>query len=164
MKENMPTKAPRPVPEGMHTVTPHLWFTGNCREAVEFYQKAFGAEATSPVVPSPDGKSVMHAMIKIGDSNLMMADAWPGLAEQGPQGATTIGLFLYVADCDALYERATRAGCEVIDAIGDMFWGDRMGKVKDPFGHVWAIATHKWLYTPEEMQKGQDEWQASLKK
>jgi len=68
-----------------------------------------------------------------------------------------------VADCDAVFQRATKAGCEVLFPINDMFWGDRMGKVKDPFGHAWGIATHKWDYTPAEMQKGQDEWLRSMR-
>jgi len=158
----MPKKAPNPIPEGMQQLTAHLWFNGNCREAVDFYQKAFGAELHSPMVDGPDGKSVLHAMLKIGDSNLMMADAWPGNWEQGPKDHATTGLFLYTEDCDALFERALNAGCEEMDEMMDTFWGDRMGKVKDPFGHVWAIATHKWIMTPEEMKKGELEWLKTL--
>jgi uncharacterized glyoxalase superfamily protein PhnB len=147
----------------MNTVTTHLFFNGNCAEAIDFYQKAFGAELTSPAVKGPDGKSVMHALLKIGNSHVMMADAWPGMSEQGPKGSTTAGLFLYVADCDRAFDRATKAGCEAIFPMADMFWGDRMGKVKDPYGHCWAIATHKWIMTPEEMQRGQQEWLKSMK-
>jgi len=89
------------------------------------------------------------------------AGAWPGQWEQGTKDRATAGLFLYVEDCDALYQQAVDAGCEAIVPMEDQFWGDRMGKVKDPFGHCWAIATHQWIYTPEEMQKGQQEWLAS---
>ena len=160
----MPKAAAKPVPEGMNTVTTQLWFNGNCAEAVDFYQKAFGAELASPVVPGPGGTGVMHAMLKLGNSQLMMADAWPGSWETGPQGNTTAGLFLYVDDCDKMFTRATESGCDVIFPMADMFWGDRMGKVKDPFGHAWGIATHKWDYTPEEMQKGQEEWLKSMGK
>lgn len=159
----MPQPAPKPVPEGMHTLTPHLWFNGDCARAVEFYQKAFGAELAVPIAHGPDGKSVMHAMMKIGNSHLMMADAWPGAWEQAPQGAATAGLFIYVEDCDRLFERATQAGCEVIFPMADMFWGDRMGKVKDPFGHCWGIATHRWIMTPQEITQGQAEWFKSFK-
>ena len=159
----MATPAPKPVPEGMNTITTHLWFNGNCDQAVEFYQKAFGAELVAPIVTGPEGKGVMHAQIKLGNSHVMMADAWPGSWETGPEGNATAGLFVYVDDCDKLFERATQAGCDVIFPLGDMFWGDRMSKVKDPYGHVWAIATHKWDYTPEEMKQGQEEWLKSMK-
>lgn len=159
----MPRPAAKPVPEGMHTVTPHLWFNGNCAEAVTFYQKAFGAELAAPVAFGPDGKSVMHAMIKLGSSHLMMADAWPGQWEQAPKGSATAGLFVYVENSDALYDRAVKAGCEGLFPMADMFWGDRMGKVKDPYGHCWGIATHRYEMTPEEMKQGQDAWLKSMK-
>ncbi len=149
----MPQPAPNPIPDGMHTVTPSLWFNGNCKEAVDFYQKAFCAELPSPLVPSPDGKTVMHAMVRIGDSSVMMADAFPGSWEAGPQGTATAGLWLYVEDCDGVYKRAVDAGCEVLMPMEDAFWGDRFGKVKDPFGHCWSIASHRWIFTPEEMEE-----------
>ena len=154
----MPQPAPQPVPDGMHTITTHLWFNGNCGQAVEFYQKALGAELASPVVPGPDGKGVMHAMLRIGDSHVMLADTWPGAWEKGPEGGATAGLWVYVEDCDALYQRAVDAGSEVVMPMNDAFWGDRFGKVKDPFGHCWAIASHTWLLTPDEMQHGQQEF------
>ncbi len=147
----------------MHTVTPHLWFRGTCAAAVDFYQQAFGAEVAAPVVLGPDGKSVAHAMLKLGDSHIMMADARPDMWEQGPDGSASAGQFLYVEDCDELYQRALAAGCEVVDEMMDAFWGDRMGKVKDPYGHCWAIASHKWVLTPDEVAKRQQEWLASLK-
>ena len=159
----MPQPAPSPVPEGMNTLTTQLWYNGDCGRAIDFYQKAFGAELAGPVAHAPNGKSVMHAMLKIGNAHVMMADAWPGMWEKGPQGGATAGLFVYVADCDRLFERAAQAGCETIFPMADMFWGDRMGKVKDPFGHCWGIATHKWIMTPEEMKQGQDAWLASMK-
>jgi uncharacterized glyoxalase superfamily protein PhnB len=146
----------------MNTITVHLWFNGDCGQAVDFYQKAFGAELTGPPVPSPDGKNIMHAMLRLGDSHLMMADAWPGAWEQGPKASASGSLWLYVEDCDAIFNRAVEAGCEVMEPMMDAFWGDRNGKVKDPFGHCWSIASHKWIYTPEEMQKGQEEWLKSL--
>jgi len=134
----------------------------NCNEAIEFYQKAFDAKLQAPVVKAPNGKGVLHAMLRIGNSNLIMADAWPGW-EKGPEGSTTIGLWVYVEDVDSVQKQAVDAGCEIIYEVMDAFWGDRTGKVKDPFGHTWAIATHKWIYTPEEIQKGQDEWMAGMK-
>ena len=105
----MPIPAPKPVPEGMNTLTTHLWFSGRCGQAVEFYQKALGAELAGPVVPYPDGQGVMHAMLKLGNSHFMLADAAPGGWEKGPETYATAGLFAYVEDCDALFQRATAA-------------------------------------------------------
>jgi len=158
----MAQPAPRPIPEGMHNVTAQLWFNGNCSDAIELYKKAFGAELAGPVAKGPDGKSVMHAMMQIGDSKLMLSDAWPGMWEKGPDDCATAGLFIYAKDCDAAFARAVDAGCEVIAPLWDAFWGDRMGKVKDPYGHCWAIATHKLVLTPEEIEAGQQEWLASM--
>lgn len=158
----MAKPAPQPIPAGMAALTTHLWFNGQCREAIEFYQKAFGAERVGQIVPAPQGNGVLHAMLKFGDANLMMADTIPGEWEKGPVTSTTAALYLYVADCDAIFQQATAAGCEVLQPMADMFWGDRTGKLKDPYGHCWNVATHKFDFTPEEMQKGQEEWLASL--
>jgi uncharacterized glyoxalase superfamily protein PhnB len=143
----------------MHTVTTHLWFAGNCGEAMDFYARAFGTEEKARV-PGPEGKGVMHGLIALGDSNIMMADAWPGAWEQGPAGSASAGLFLYVPDVDAAYARAMEAGCESLGEPEDMFWGDRMAKVKDPYGHCWGIATHKWVMSPEQMQAAGEQWKA----
>lgn len=154
----MPKPAPSHMPESMHTVTPHMWFNGNCMEAIEFYKKAFNAEMPAPATMWPDGKRVMHGMIKIGDSNFMMADAMPEGIEKGPEGHTTVGFWLYVEDVDASFKQAVEAGCEVMYDVMDAFWGDRTGKVSDPYGHTWAIATWKYEMTPEEMEAGQKAW------
>lgn len=159
----MAKKTPNPVPAGLHTVTPNLVFNGNCKEALDFYKKAFNAELQGKIFYSPDGKTVWHSMIKIGDSNVMCSDAMEGSSDKGPKDYTTVSLMLYVDDCDAWFKRAKEAGGEVIMPVEDMFWGDRMGNLKDPFGHSWAIASAKWEYTPEEMQKGQDEFVAHMK-
>jgi PhnB protein len=151
----MPIKAPNAVPEGMNTITPHLWFNGNCKDAIDFYQRAFGAELMCPPAMDSEDKNVMHVMMRMGNSPIMMADAWPNGAESGPKGYGTVGMWLYVEDCDALFDRAVKAGCEVIMPMMDAFWGDRMGKVMDKFGHSWAIATHKWIMTQEEMSHSQ---------
>lgn len=158
----MPKPAPRPVPESVHNITAHLWFNGNCADAIELYQRAFDAEIIDSV-PGPHGKGIMHAMIKIGDSTIMLADAWPGMWEQGPTTGATAGLVFYTDDCDAAFERAVQNGCKILSPMDDMFWGDRMGKLKDPFGHAWAIATHKLVLTPEELQAAQADWLASMK-
>lgn len=146
------------IPEGMHTLTPHLWFNGNCKDAIDFYQQAFGAELMCPAVMDDDNKTVMHVMMRLGDSNMMMADAWPNGPEAGPKGFSTTGMWLYVEDCDALFDRAVKAGCEVLMPMMDMFWGDRMGKVLDKFGHAWAIASHKWEMTKEEKVNSREEF------
>ena len=150
------------VPDGFHTVTPHLWIRG-AADAVEWYKKAFGAEELV-CMRGPDGDKVMHAMIKIGSSLIMLADAWPGQHEVAPAevGHSTVGMWLYVDDVDTLYKRAVDAGAEVIDELMDAFWGDRMGKVKDPFGHAWALASHVEDVPPAEMERRQEEWFASM--
>ncbi len=158
----MAKKASKPMPEGMHSVTPYLWFDGDCHQAIDFYQKAFGAELTSPPVPGPGGQTVMHSMLKIGDSNIMMADAWPGSWEHGAGKGATATLWVYVKDCDALFKKAVNAGCEVLMQMEDAFWGDRHGKVKDPFGHCWTIATFQLEFTPKEMSEREQEWLAKL--
>lgn len=141
-----------PIPEGFRTVTPHLVVKG-AAAALDFYKKAFGAEECIRM-PAPDGR-IMHAEIKIGDSIVMLADEFPewGMPPRNPQalGGTSVTLHTYVPDVDASFERASEAGCTVAMPPTDMFWGDRYGKVVDPFGHEWAIATHKVDLSPEEM-------------
>lgn len=159
----MPTKAPNPVPEGMNTVTPHLWFNGECKKALDLYKKVFNATVIGDPVIGPDGNSILHVMIRVGNSHIMMADALPDHYESGPKENTTAAIFLYVEDCDLLYNKALDSGCEVMEEMMDAFWGDRMGKVKDPFGHCWSIASNKWILTPEEMEQGMKTWLNSLK-
>ncbi len=142
----------KPVPEGFHTVTPHLIVKGAAK-AIDFYRNAFGAEEVLRM-PSPDGK-LMHAEIRIGDSHIMLADEFPDWGSVGPQsiGGSPVVIHLYVADCDALFAKATKAGAKVTMPLQDMFWGDRYGKLEDPFGHRWSIATHKEELTPEQVMK-----------
>ena len=142
----------KPIPEGLHTVTPHL-AVRDAGKAIEFYKKAFGAQVRG-VHNTPDGK-VMHAELKIGDSVLMLADEFHGSPCLSPQtvGGTTNVLHMYVEDADATYNRAVTAGASALMPVTDMFWGDRYGQVKDPFGHLWAIATRKEIPTPAELEK-----------
>ena len=149
--------APSPVPEGMSTLTTHIWFNGDGRAAVDFYEKAFGAEVLD-IEDGPPEKPLMHAHLRIGDTDLMLADAWPGSWEQGPRGSATASLWLFVEDADASYERAMDAGCEVVTEIMDAFWGDRYGGVRDPYGHCWAIATRKWDLTKDEIEERKQAW------
>lgn len=159
----MPTPAPSPVPAGMSTATTALWFNGNGREAIAFYQRALGAELVGDIVAGPDGRTVMHSVVKIGNSQIMIADAWPQAWEHGPRNGATAGIWLYVDDCDAVFQRAQAAGCSVELPLMDAFWGDRMGKLKDPFGHCWAIASLRWILTAEEMTARQREFLESMR-
>jgi len=146
----MPTV--KPIPDGFHTITPHLVVKGAAK-AIDFYKAAFGAEELSRHA-MPDG-SIMHALIKIGDSMLMLNDEFPQMGAKGPTsiGGTSVTLNLYVQDADKSWERATKAGATVKMPIADMFWGDRYGILADPFGHAWSIATHKQDLTPEQLMQ-----------
>ena len=143
-------KAKQPIPDGFHTVTPHL-IMKDAAGAIEFYKNAFGAEETSRM-PGPDGK-VMHAELKIGNSMLMIADEFPDMGSSGPKsiGGSPVTLHIYVDDVDALFDRAVKAGGKVTMPLADMFWGDRYGRLEDPFGHQWSIGTHTEDLTPEEI-------------
>lgn len=145
----MPVK---PIPEGFSTVTPHLIIKG-ARKAIDFYKKAFGAEELFSM-PGPGG-AVMHAEIKIGNSMIMIADEFPdwGCLSPASLNGSPVTVHLYVPDCDAVFKKATQAGAEAVMPPTDMFWGDRYGKLKDPFGHSWSVATHKEDLTPEECAK-----------
>lgn len=144
-------KPGKPIPDGYSTVTPHLIIDGAAK-AIEFYKEAFGAEELHRM-PGPGGK-VMHAEIKIGDSHLMLADQWPDYGVLGPQeGKSPVTLHIYHNDVDAAMAKAEKAGARITMPAEDQFWGDRYGKLVDPFGHHWSIATHKEDLTPEEMEK-----------
>jgi PhnB protein len=158
----MPVKAQNPVPEGMNTVTTQLFYNGNCKQAIEFYKKAFNASLVGNISYGPDGYSVMHAMLKIGDTNLMLSDALSESFGKGPNSHVNAMLFIYVEDCDAVFNQAVSEGCTVINEMMDAFWGDRIGNVKDPYGHYWGIASYQWQLTPEEIASGQEEWMKTL--
>jgi uncharacterized glyoxalase superfamily protein PhnB len=140
-----------PIPENAHTITPYLRVRG-AAAAIEFYKKAFGAEEFFRMPGPAGGNTIMHAELRIGDSNLMLSDESEQWNVLGPQsrGGTTVGIHLYVTDCDAAYARAVAAGATGNMPPADMFWGDRFAKVTDPFGHEWSIATHVEDVTPEE--------------
>jgi PhnB protein len=159
----MPEKAVSPVPAGLHTLTAQLWFNGNAAEAIEFYQKALGAQILGEVAKGPEDLGVMHALLKVGDACFMLADAMPGAAEMGPEDIATSSFWIYDADCDAAFQRACEAGAEVLQPVEDMFWGDRLGKVVDPFGHVWAFATNHWKMSPQELKAGMEEFVEAMK-
>ncbi len=144
----------RPIPEGYHAITPHLVVKG-ASEAIEYYKRAFGAEEICRMpMPGPDGQmKVGHAELQVGDSRLFLADEFPERGVTGPNGSSPVTIHLYVTDADAVFGQAVEAGATAIMPPADMFWGDRYGKLVDPFGHHWAIATHQEDPTPEQMQE-----------
>jgi uncharacterized glyoxalase superfamily protein PhnB len=152
----------KPIPEGFHSVTPSL-VVSNAAEAIEFYKKAFNANEIYKF-PTPDGK-ILHAMIQIGDSFVMMSDEFPTMGMKSPItiGGTAVTLHLYVEDSDKIFKQAVDAGAVITMPIMDSFWGDRFGTVMDPYGHSWAIATHKIDMTPDGLRKAGEEYFASLK-
>ena len=147
------TTAAKSCPSGYHTVTPALSVRG-ALQALDFYKRAFGAEARMRF-PGPDGQTLMHAEIRIGDSIIMLSNENPERGCRGLQslGGTTVSLYVYVADVDTAFEQAVAAGAKSLMPVADMFWGHRMGKLADPFGHERALATHKEDLTPEEIKK-----------
>jgi PhnB protein len=147
----MPSKV-QPIPKGYHSVTPYLVVEDAVR-AVDFYQRAFGAKEIMRMA-TPSGK-ISHAELQIGDSMLMLSEEMPGSGNKSPRslGGSPVGIFLYLEDVDSVFNQATRAGAKVEMPLADMFWGDRYGKVVDPFGHSWSLATHKEDVAPEEMKK-----------
>lgn len=139
-----------PIPDGFSTITPHLVVDG-AAEAIEFYKKAFGAEELSRLL-GPGGK-LMHAEIRIGDSRLLLVDEFPEWGKKGPGalGGSPVTIHIYVADADSLFTRAVAAGATVTMPLEDMFWGDRYGRLEDPFGHHWSIATRIENLSAEEI-------------
>lgn len=150
-----------PVPEGFSTVTPHL-VVRNAEQALEFYKNAFSAVETVRM-PGPGGK-ILHAEIKIGDSHLFLADEMPEWGSKSPLmlGGTGTTICLYVKDADAVFNQAVSAGAKVAMPLADQFWGDRYGKLMDPYGHEWAVATHLEDLTPAEMKKRQEVTMAQM--
>ena len=153
----------KPIPEGYHTVTPTLVVNDGAR-AIDFYKQAFGAEVMFRM-DRPDGK-LMHASIKIGDSVVMMGEECKSHAGheescgKAPTSVkdTTVGLYLYVENVDKFFDRAVKAGGKVVMPVTDMFWGDRMGQLKDPFGHLWSVATQKELVSEGEIGRRAQEF------
>jgi len=140
------------IPDGMHTVTPHLVCAG-AADAIEFYKKAFNATEMMRM-PGPDGK-LMHGCVKIGDSMVFLVDEMPQWGALGPKAlkGSPVTIHLQVENVDAFVKRATDAGAKLTMPVADMFWGDRYGQVEDPFGHRWSVATHIRDMTPEQMQE-----------
>ena len=142
----------KPVPEGMHTVTPHL-VCADAAKAIEFYQQAFNATEMMRL-PGPGGK-LIHACIQIGDSPVMLVDENPQWDCLGPLAlkGSPVTIHLQVEDVDAVFDQAVKAGAKITMPLENMFWGDRYGRLEDPFGHQWSVATHIRDVSPEEIQQ-----------
>jgi PhnB protein len=140
------------IPAGYHTATPYL-VVDNAEQAIEFYKQAFGAEETVRMA-GPPGK-IAHAEMKIGDSMLMLSDEMPGGGCRSPKslGGTSASVFLYLEDVDSIFNRAVSAGAKAEMPPQNMFWGNRFGRLTDPFGHAWGVATHVEDVPPEEMSR-----------
>jgi uncharacterized glyoxalase superfamily protein PhnB len=154
----------KPIPDGSHSITPGL-VVKNARKAIEFYKNALGAKELF-VMPGPDGKSVMHAELQIGDSKFYLGDENPEWGAISPQtlGGSAVSLNVYTEDCDAMFKRAVAAGATVKQPLTNMFWGDRYGKITDPFGHNWGISSHVEDVSEADMDKRAKEWMASAAK
>lgn len=145
----MATKA---IPPGYHSVTPYLIIDGAAK-AIDFYKKAFDATELMRM-ESPDGR-IGHAEIKIGDSQVMLADEYPEMGYRSPQalGGAAVSLMVYVEQADQMFKQALASGAQELQPLKDQFYGDRSGTLKDPFGHVWTISTHVEDVAPEEMRR-----------
>lgn len=143
----------KPIPDGFHTITPHLVCAG-ASDAIAFMTQAFGAVEVSRLA-GPEGK-LMNAQVRIGDSMLMVVDEFPAWGSFGPKSlkGTSVTIHLFVEDVDAVVARAVAAGATVTMPVADMFWGDRYGMLQDPFGHAWSVATHQRDLTPQQIAEG----------
>ena len=153
----------KPIPDGYHSVTPALTIKG-ASEAIEFYKKAFDAKELNRFL-GPDGKSIMHAEIKIGDSSVMLCDEMPQMGCLSPKstGGPSGSIYLYVQNSDDIFSKAVSAGAKPRMPMMDGFWGDRIGSIEDPFGHVWTIATRKIEMSMEEIKKAGEEFMKQMK-
>jgi PhnB protein len=156
-KKPAPKKKVSPVPKGYYTATPYLMCRG-ADQAIAFYKKAFGAKEKTRML-GPDGK-IMHAEITIGNSHIMLGEENVAMGMHSPQslGGSPAGVMLYVPNVDTMFNAAVAAGAKVEMPVSDQFWGDRYGKLTDPFGHSWSIGTHIEDMTEKEMARRGDEF------
>ena len=142
-----------PIPEGFHAVTPHLVVRG-AGEAIDYYKRAFGAVERFRM-PAPDGKSILHAEIMIGDSIIFLCDEFPNMDAKSPAAlhGSPVTIHLYVEDVDEVFNRAVSEGGKVTMPLKDMFWGDRFGEIEDPFGHHWSIASRVEELSQDEIER-----------
>lgn len=154
----------KPIPDGYHSVTPTLTISG-ASDAIEFYKKAFDAKEVYRF-PGPDGKSIMHAEIRIGDSAIMLCDEMPEMGCLSPKstGGPSGAIYLYVDDVDSVFSKSVSVGAQPMMPIMDGFWGDRIGVLVDPFGHRWTVATRKKEMSIEEIQKAGADFMKGMSK
>ena len=159
MSENVKT-----IPDGYHSITPYL-VVRNASKAIDFYKKAFDAEERVRM-QSPDGKGIMHAELRIGDSIFMLTEESEMMKCQSPEsiGGSPLSLYVYVKDVDKIFDQAISTGATILDPVSDKFYGDRSGYLKDPFGHLWSIATHKKDLSLDEIKKAGKEAFAEISK
>jgi PhnB protein len=164
------SKSVNPIPEGYDSITPHL-MVKNCADAIEFYKKVFGATEEYRFTMPDDNTKIIHAVLRIGKNNnsrIMLADEFPGMCDSGLSDGWKIGspktvrgnsvfLNMYFEDVDEIFNKAQNEGATVIIPLMDAFWGDRYGQLRNPFGHIWEVATHKKEMAKEEMEKAAKE-------
>lgn len=152
------------VPDGYHTITPAL----TCKDAakaIDFYKKALGAKEISRM--EGPGGVIGHAELQIGDSRFFISDVFPGMSsapDAGGKSAPSSYLFIYIEDVDTAFNKAVSAGCTVTMPLQDQFWGDRYGRLSDPYGHSWGMAEHVEDVAPAEMERRAKEWQENMAK
>ncbi len=152
----------KPIPDGYNTVTVSM-VVPDVGKAIDFYQKAFGAVGGA-CLRTPDGKSIIHGEVRLGDSAIILGPENPAWGSKSPLtfGGSPVSMHVYVTDADSSFLRAVQAGCEVVFPMEDTFWGDRFGKVKDPFGHTWGFGTRKEELSPAEIEKRGHEWMSKM--
>jgi len=150
------------IPDGYHTLTPGFCVRG-ATAAIDFYTRAFGAKERMRLM-KPDGRTIMHAEMEIGNSVFMLGEEDPAMGTRSAQtlGGSPVNVYVYVDDVDAAVKRAVTAGAKSIMPVSDMFWGDRIGAVEDPFGQKWTLATHTRDVSPEQMQQGAQAFYAQM--
>ncbi len=152
--------AVRAIPEGYHSLTPTL-VCKDASRAIDYYKEAFQAKELGRMT-GPGGK-IGHAELQIGDSRLMLSDEFPGMASApGPTPNTSCSIVLYTDNVDTVFERAVKAGAKVEMPLQNQFWGDRYGKLRDPFGHLWGLAQHVEDVAPAEMERRSKAWMAEF--
>ncbi|MFZ0203798.1 MAG: VOC family protein [Nitrososphaeraceae archaeon] len=146
------SESPKKIPDGYHSINPYL-VVRNADKAIEFYKKAFSAEERFRMY-GPDGKTIMHADLKIGDSAFMLTEESKEMKALSPEsiGGSPVSMYVYVTDVDTIFNQATSEGATVLKPVRDQFYGDRSGYLRDPFGHLWSIATHKKDLSPDELR------------
>ena len=154
----------KPIPDGYRSVTPSVMYKDTLK-AIDFYKKAFGAKMLG-IFPSPDGQGVMHATIQIGDSIVMMADEVKGPMRKSAEsmGGSPANFWIYTENADTFFNKAVQAGAVSVMPVADMFWGDRMGALQDPFGYIWNVATHTRDMTDSQVKKEAEAFFASMAK